>query len=116
MMNLTSTIERLEEIPFYLVRFPNSPTFKKQGITLHKWVHYHYSNYLINAVTIYDTALLLTNVVFMLGLSPKSCSEETVARNRKVQGTKVKPAIDKLKEITKNYREPRNLYVHRGVF
>jgi hypothetical protein len=115
MSGLIHTIERLEEIPFYLARFPNSPTFKEQGITLHKWIHYHYSNYLINVVTIYDTTLILGNAVFFLGLPPKNCSEENVAKNSRVKLTNVKLAIDKIKEVTKSYREPRNLFVHRGI-
>lgn len=115
MNSLIHTIERLEEIPIYLGRFSNSPAFEKNGITLHKWIHYHYSNYLINTGTIYDTALLLTNAVFLLGLSPKHCKEETVAKNKKVQGSKVKAAIDKVKEVTRKYSEPRNLFVHRGI-
>src|SRR4051812_36799076 len=52
--SLTHTVERLDEISVYLKRFPNSPTFKKQGITLHRWVQYHYSTYLTSAVTVYD--------------------------------------------------------------
>jgi hypothetical protein len=115
MSGLTHTVERHEEIPVNLGRFPNSPTFKTQGITLHRWIHYHYSNFLINVVSIHDTSLLLTNAVFLLGLSPRNCSEENVVKNRRVKRTRVKSAIDKIKEVTKSYREPRNLYVHGGV-
>lgn len=111
---LAGAVERLDEISIYLGRFPNSPTFKRRGITMHRWVQYHYSNYLTGAVTVYDTALLLTNAVFMLGLSPKVCSEETVTKNRRVQRTKASAALNKLKEVTRQYREPRNLHIHRG--
>jgi len=112
--NLTHAVERLEEIPFFLARFPNTKTFQKQGITLHKWIQYHYSNFLIAGVSVYDTTLLLTNSVFMLGLRPQACSDRTVTDNQNVRLTPVRDTIKKLDRVTKSYREPRNLYVHRN--
>lgn len=112
--NLTQAIERLEETPYYLARFPNTKTFQKQGITLHKWIKYHYSSFLITGVSIYDTALLLTNAVFRLGLHPRDCNERTVTKNQNVCRTPVMAALKSLDAITKKYREPRNLYVHRS--
>jgi hypothetical protein len=112
--NLARAVERLEEIPLYLGRFPNSPTFKKRGITQHKWIQYHHSNYLVIAVGTYDTALLLTNAVFMLGLDPERCKSETVKENRWVQRTNVAAALEKLRKVTDKHRRPRHLYVHRS--
>jgi hypothetical protein len=112
--NLTQAVERLEEMPYYLAQFPNTKTFQKQGITLHKWIQYHYSSFLITGVSIYDTALLLTNAVFRLGLHPRDCSERTVTKNQNVRRTPVRVTLKSLDAVTKKYREPRNLYVHRS--
>jgi hypothetical protein len=112
--NITHAMQRLDEIPIYLGRFPNSATFKKREITLYTWTHYHYTNYLVTIVGLYDNILLLTNAIFTLGLDPKNCNDGTVTRNRKVQRTEAKSAIDGLNGIIKIYREPRNLFVHRG--
>ena len=113
--NLIQAVERLEEVPFYLARFPNYKTFQKRGITLYKWIQYHYSNYLISGVSIYDTTLLLTNAVFMLGLHPRDCNDRTVTKNQNVRKTLVKAAIEDLDKVTQGFREPRNLYVHRNI-
>ena len=112
--NLIQAIERLKEMPYYLARFPNTKTFQNQGITLHTWIHYHYSNFLITGVSIYDTTLLLVNAVFRLGLHPRDCNNRTVTRNRNVHKTSVWTALKSLDEVTKKYRESRNLYVHRS--
>jgi hypothetical protein len=37
-----------------------------------------------------------------------------VTHNRNVQSTKVRQSLETLNKATKEYREPRNLYLHRG--
>lgn len=113
MHNTIEAFEKLREIPFFIRRFPNSQTFKKEGITLHKWVHYHYSNYLVTVVSLSDIILLLTNAVFLIGLKPRDCNDSTIAQNQRVVGSRVKDSIDNLRKIVKPYREPRNLFIHR---
>lgn len=113
--NLTNAIERLEMTPIFLGRFPRTKTFDKNGITIHRWIQYHYSNYLVTVISIYDTALLLTNTVFCLGVEPRRCSDKTVTNNQSVRKTSVKSALDKLNEIMKPYRDPRNFFVHRNI-
>lgn len=81
---------------------------------MHNWIGYHYSNYLIQALTTYDAALQLTNAVFFLGLSPKQCKEWTVEKNRRVTGP-VREAIRAVDVLLSKYRQPRNLYVHQGL-
>lgn len=112
--NIISASERLEEMRIYLNRFPQSRIFEKHNVTENKWIHYHYSNYLITVVGIFDTALLLTNAVFMLGLEPRQCSKETVLENYWVRRTQVKSALQGLDKIVDPYRPHRNFYVHRS--
>jgi hypothetical protein len=112
--NLIHAVERIDEIAVYLGQFPNSETFSKHGITQDKWIHYHYANYTITVIGIYDTVLLLVNAVFLLGLSPESCKDSTVTENLRVQITPVSAAIKRLNEVVKKYRQKRNLYAHRS--
>jgi len=112
--NLIGAVSRMEEVPIYLRRFPNSKFFNEHSITLHKWVNYHYSHYLVVVVNLYDIALLLTNAVFALGINPRYCDKKGVAKNKLVRKTKVKGALDRLKAAIGDYRETRHLYVHRG--
>lgn len=112
--NLIDAISRMEEVPIYLRRFPTSKYFNENGITLHKWINYHYSSYLVVVVSLYDIALLLTNAVFALGINPRFCNKKKVAKNEFVRKTEVKMCLDKLSEAIDDYRETRHLYVHRG--
>lgn len=112
--NLIHAVERLDEIAIYLGQFPNSNTFYKQGITQDKWIHYHYANYTVTIVGIYDTILLLVNAIFMIGLNPRHCKDETVTNNLRVQLTPVAGFINKLNNIVQERRNQRHLYVHRG--
>jgi hypothetical protein len=113
--NLTHLVERLEHIPLFIKRFPNTKTFKEQGITLHEWVHYHHSAYLITVIGIYDLALLIVNAILVLGIHPRKCSDKNVSSHPTVQKSKISSPLGKLRDTTKNYREPRNLLVHHGA-
>jgi hypothetical protein len=113
--SLTHAVERLEMSPIYISRFTRSKLYDDSGITLHRWIQYHYSNYLVTAVSIYDTALLLTNAVFALGIKPRDCSNKTITKNSRVSQTSVKNALNNLDNITKDFRQPRNLFVHRNI-
>lgn len=112
--SLVGTVERIEQVPIFLRRFPNSRFFVQNRITLHRWINYHYTNYLIMGVSLYDIALLLTNEIFMLGNDPRSCNERTVAKHKLVRATNVKVALDDLGKSVDEYREPRHRFVHRG--
>lgn len=112
--SLIGTMERLEEVPIFLRRFPNSKYLAENNITLHRWLNYHYSNFLIMSISLYDISLLLTNEVFVLGNEPRNCNQKTVVKNQLVRETSVKIALDKLWQAIDKYREPRNLFVHRG--
>lgn len=108
------TIERIEQVPIFIRRFPNSKFFVENNISFYKWVNYHYSNYLVMSVSLYDISLLLTNEVFMLGIEPRRCNEERVANNKLVKETEVKSSLDKIKKAVEEYKDERNLYAHRG--
>ena len=111
---LIGTVERIEQVPTFLKRFPNSKFFTENNITLHKWVNYHYTNFLIMSVSLYDISLLLTNEVFILGIEPRKCNEKSVAKHELVKETSVKVSLDNLAQAIDEYRTPRHHFVHRG--
>lgn len=112
--NIINTIGRIEQIPVFLRRFPSSKFFNDNNVTLHKWVNYHYANYLIMSTSLYDISLLLTNEVFRLGFDPRDCTYKNVGKHEAVKKTVVKPALDKLDQVVKEFRDPRNFFAHRG--
>jgi len=109
---LLGAIDRLEEAHVYLERF--QPAYEEHGITQDQWIDYHYSYYVVTAVSLYDIALVLTNVVFRLGIPPRHCRDSIIKRNRWVRTTPVKAALDELYRQVKPYVELRHLLVHRG--
>lgn len=112
--SIVGTVERIEQVPIFLRRFPNSRFFTQNKITLYRWLNYHYINYLIMSVSLYDIALLLTNEVFALGNDPRHCNEKTVAKHKAVRATNVSPALASLDKAVDKFREPRHQFVHRG--
>lgn len=112
--SLISTLERIEQVPIFLRRFPNSKFFIDNSVTLHKWVNYHYTNFLVMSVSLYDIALLLTNEIFMLGIEARFCNEKSVVKHKLVKETSVKTCLDNLGHAVDEYRDPRHLFVHRG--
>lgn len=112
--NLIGAVERLGEVEVYLHRFPQPRTYEKQKITEDKWIHYHHSNYLLTIVSIYDIALILTNIIFLLKLVPQECKHKTILKNDSVKSTLVALTLKNLDKIISDYRKPRNLYVHRN--
>jgi hypothetical protein len=94
--SLLNAISRLKDIQTYLIRFPQPRTYEKHGITQDKWIEHHYANYVVTVVNLYDIALILTNVVFRLGIPPRQCRDNVVKENEWVKKTQVKPALDHL--------------------
>ena len=112
--NILKAFDRLNYAQIFIERFPQPRKYEKRGITEDKWIYYHYSNYVTTTVSIYDTALVLVNVIFALGLSPKNCNGRTVIENDHVRSTKVYSAMTKLNNIVEQYRVIRNKYIHRN--
>ncbi|WP_129633703.1 Cthe_2314 family HEPN domain-containing protein [Candidatus Oscillochloris fontis] len=113
--NLTHAVERIEMTPIFFRRYPKSKTYEQNNISLHRWIQYHYASFLITITSIYDTALLLTNAVFLLGIEPKFCSHKKIIKHERIKETPVKPALEHLDALIEVYREPRHLYAHRSV-
>ena len=111
---LLNGVRTMKDVHTYLLRFPQPATYTKQGIGPDRWIEYHYSTYVVTVCSLYDIALILTNVVFRLGIPVRQCKDDIITGNRWVERTRVKSALDSLNGHVKPYREPRNLYAHRG--
>ena len=112
--NLMNSIERLKDIQVFIKSFPGRHYFEKNRITQNKWISYHYSNYVLTTISLYDIALRLTNNVFRLGIPDNKCNNDVVKNNLWVEKTPVKRALERLDTQIHTYRKPRNLYLHMG--
>ena len=111
---LISEIERLENSLIYIGKFPSPRTYEKKGIHQFSWLEYHYSYFVVTYHSLFDTALILTNAVFQLGIRDKDCKPFIIKSNEWVKNTPVKTALNALEKNISNYGTIRHLFVHRG--
>lgn len=114
--NINNTIERIRAISVYVSTFPTPKKYSKNGIMKKDWIAYHYANFEVAKVSLYDSTLLLVNQVFVLGLRPQNCNKETVRENEWIKNSKdISDSIDAIEKVTRESRYPKNLFIHRGI-
>ncbi|MBA7691313.1 hypothetical protein ES703_99856 [subsurface metagenome] len=113
-MAIRACFETLEHARAYLGHFRSYKWYKEAGIGRSHYINYHYYNYAITVVKIMDIALILTDRTFRLGNPAKLCRLENIVENSWVRYRGIDKSLKKLESIVKSWREPRNLFVHRG--
>ena len=94
--------------------FRTNKWYREAGIVQSNYINYHYTKYAITVVTIMDVCLMLTNDTFRLGNPERLCYLENIIKNSWVTSSKVDKSLNKLSKIVEPWREPRNLFIHRG--
>ena len=61
-----------------------------------------------------DVALILTDTTFRLGNPERLCRLDYINENRWMRSTGIDELPKKLNSVVEPWREPRNLFVHRG--
>ena len=113
-MKIQGTFEFLEHARVYLSRFRTNKQYEKAGIRPIHYINYHYFNSTINIVKIMDCALILTNNVFWLGNPEELCRLKNISENSWVRSVGVDKFLKELDSLVKPWRQPRNLFIHRG--
>jgi len=114
-MRIRDCFETLEHVGVYLhPSFRINRRYREAGIGLNHYINYHYFNYATTVVRIMDVALILTNTTFRLGNPEKLCRLDYIIENSWVRSTGVDKFLKKLNAIVEPWREPRNLFIHRG--
>jgi hypothetical protein len=112
---LTEAVGNLKLSLFLLRRYPKRQFSRSRMLPQMKWIHYHYSNFVVGFVSIYDIALVMTNIVFRLGIPENKCRNDVVRENSWVKKTSVYSALRRLDERVSTYRQIRHGFVHRGL-
>ena len=112
---IISATERLEQSQIFIRTFPKPRSYEKLRINQYTWIEYHYSNYIITLVGLFDIALILANSIFRLGNRECDCKADLITMNSWVAKTPVQQALKNLNDLIKPHREDRNLRVHRGT-
>ena len=111
---LRNCFTALEHARVYMEHFRSNKWYREAEIVQGNYINYHYVRYTITVVTIMDVSLILTNHTFRLGNPERLCSLDNITRNSWVISTNVGEALNKLSRIVEPWREPRNLFIHRG--
>ena len=112
--DLTKIIDALIESENFMEAVPSPRFFRKFGISQNRWIEYHYTAWLIRFVSASDTALVLTNSVFDIGLRERDCNLSVITNQKYVQGCPVKAALKELEAVVSPFRTDRNLPAHKG--
>jgi len=112
--NMVKLFRRLNHTTIYIKDFPKPRSYFKQGITQYDWIQYHYHDYMVSIVGLYEVALKLTNGVFRLGIDEKQVNKSTIEDNLWVKSTGVSESLRTLRQATSHVKAPRNLFIHGG--
>jgi hypothetical protein len=114
---IATLVDQLEYAVFSLSGYRRSKTTRLGYPNRADYIAYHLENHVIRSVSMYDRALILTNIVFKLGLAARVCSAATVAGNEHVRASSaVSKALEQLERTVKPLREHRNVIVHRRAY
>jgi hypothetical protein len=114
MHRILGSFTGLDHTRVYLRHFRSNKWYKEAGIVQGNYINYHYTKYTTTVITIMDICLILTNDTFRLENPEKLCNIDNIAGNSWVISSNVSKTLNKLNKIVKPWREPRNLFVHRG--
>lgn len=112
---LISVLDRIVYSHAFLQRFPSPRLYERKfEITQYIWIEYHFFQYMVNTVSLFDCLLILTNSVFRIGLKDRACKPETIIKNHWVWEVGFDTYLKKFDDLTKKYKEIRNVHLHRG--
>jgi len=111
---LSNCFKDLEHTRVYMSHFRSNKWYKEAGITQSNCINYHYVKYATTVVTISDVCLILTNDICRLGNPERLCYLENITRNSWIVSSKIDKSLNKIMKAIEPWREPRNLFIHRG--
>lgn len=104
-------IERAENAIAFLGTFPRTRV-SRTSMGRGDWLAYHYFVYCTMLTATYDCALILVNMVYVMGLDPVACRNDTVRENWRVVGTQIPNRLKELEKALVKLRPVRNKFIH----
>jgi len=111
--NITDCIDQLHYIIQLLSGFR-----RKKGSIFNRtdYIVYTIENFYLRMTSIIDKCLILTNIVFDIGLPERDCKETTIIKNTKVNKTSVKVSLQKINKFIDHFKQIRNRIAHAEGF
>ncbi|GAB4416852.1 MAG: hypothetical protein Kow002_02970 [Anaerolineales bacterium] len=110
--HLLSMCEQLVHAVLFLSAFSPTKRMKEARITRSTHLQYNIENYLIRTQSVHDRTLKLVNSVFHLGLQPRDCRHDTIAKNLHVKPTRIPGSLKNIRKLLLQYQQERNSVVH----
>ncbi len=114
-VRIRDCFERLDHIRIFISHPIILKKYREGGINQTNYIQYHYSNWAVTFVGIFDITLHLTNNVFRLGIPEKRCHPQLIIQNSWVRSRGIDKILQNLNSRVEPFREPRNLFIHRGI-
>jgi|GEM_PF-3741295 len=112
---IISILERIVYSHAFLQKFPSPRSYEqKYEITQYIWIEYHFFQYMVNVVSLFDCLLILTNSVFCIGLKDSACKPDTIIKNHWILKVGFDHYLVEFEKLTNRYKEYRNIHLHRG--
>lgn len=113
---LVTTCEQVEHSLAFMSNFRSTPGLKEKNITRLDHIQYHIENHLIRMISAGDRALIVTSIVFRLGIKPEDCNHHVILNNEYVEGTEVEEKLKKMASVIQPFRKERNEVVHKNTY
>jgi hypothetical protein len=114
--SIIDNCKQLEYIPIFLSKYEPKEYLESNKINHAEYLHYHTQNHLIKVCTLFDQQILLLNEIYDLGILENHCNIKTIGESRKIKNTETYKILNEFNNKTQDYRNQRNLIVHRGIF
>lgn len=111
--DLVSVCDQMAMATEFLTGYRDRFRKTRMLITRFDYIVYHIENHLIRSMSVLDRSLLLTNVVFRLGIPEQECRFKVVAHNEHVVRTRVAKSLRSLDALLNPLRSQRNIVIHR---
>jgi hypothetical protein len=114
--NMMEASKKLFDISFYIWHNPKLEQLTKNGIQPQEWFVYHYSNYVVTACTVLDTAHYLSAAIFELKTEEQRIENvrRSLENNPVYKESAVKDSLLDLKSIIQKFKKERNPLIHEG--
>lgn len=112
---LLASCEQISQALTYLAYSP-SPRLRREGITSHAHILYHFENHAIRIHSLYDRSLQLVDAVFHLLNAANEISHKVVAGNLKVARTDIPARLKALRAVLAPTFDVRHEIIHRESF
>jgi hypothetical protein len=113
-ISIYNTLRALDDARRLIAIFPGQVGKGADAMTRDRWVDYHYGYFTVSLASLPDISLIVTSLVFQLGLANRHCKPDVITSHGAIKGSDVEMALRGLAKSVQSVKERRNKHVHQG--